>query len=106
MRDFFKPWRRKAGVVTLGMACVFMAGWVRAGVAMDLLRFGGDKRQQGVVSLNGELCWWAWNVSEVDWRFQPNERPFSDAVAHETDRTGYKLRPMEMAGVNGLFRIA
>src|SRR4051812_1918324 len=27
MGDFFKAWRRKLGVATLGLACVFMAGW-------------------------------------------------------------------------------
>ena len=30
MGDFFKPWRRKIGVVTLAMACVFMGGWMRS----------------------------------------------------------------------------
>jgi len=30
MGDYFKPWRRKIGVVTLVMACVFAAGWVRS----------------------------------------------------------------------------
>lgn len=30
MREFFKPWRRKVGVVSVGLACVFMAGWVRS----------------------------------------------------------------------------
>ena len=28
MRDFFKGWRRKAGCVTLVMACVFLESWV------------------------------------------------------------------------------
>jgi hypothetical protein len=28
MKEFFKGWRRKLGVVTLLMACVFMAGWL------------------------------------------------------------------------------
>ena len=28
MSDFFKPWRRKIGVVTLFVACVFAGGWV------------------------------------------------------------------------------
>ena len=28
MGDYFKPWRRKIGVATLVMACVFAAGWV------------------------------------------------------------------------------
>jgi hypothetical protein len=30
MREFFRSWRRKVGVVTLGLACVFMVGWVRS----------------------------------------------------------------------------
>jgi len=30
MGGFFKPMRRKFGVLTLVMACVFMAGWVKA----------------------------------------------------------------------------
>lgn len=29
MREFFRGWKRKAGVVTLLLACVFAAGWVR-----------------------------------------------------------------------------
>ena len=30
MREFFHGWRRKAGLVTLVMALVFVAGWVRS----------------------------------------------------------------------------
>ena len=30
MKEFFRGWRRKVGVVTLVMACVFMAGWMRS----------------------------------------------------------------------------
>ena len=30
MGDFFQGWRRKVGLLTLLMACVFMAGWVRS----------------------------------------------------------------------------
>src|SRR5262245_25775563 len=30
MREFFKGWKRKLGVVTLGLACAFAAGWVRS----------------------------------------------------------------------------
>ena len=28
MRDFFRGWKRRAGVATLMMACLFAAGWV------------------------------------------------------------------------------
>ena len=30
MHSFFHGWRRKAGVVTLGLALVLMAGWIRS----------------------------------------------------------------------------
>ena len=30
MGEYVRPWRRKVGVLTLVMACVFMAGWVRS----------------------------------------------------------------------------
>ncbi len=30
MLDFFKGWRRKVGALTLVMACVFAAGWLRS----------------------------------------------------------------------------
>ena len=39
MREFFRGWRRKIGVVTLGLACVSMAGWMRSGFREDRLRF-------------------------------------------------------------------
>lgn len=37
MGEFFKPQRRKVGVVTLVMACVFSAGWVRSQNWIDVL---------------------------------------------------------------------
>jgi len=39
MKEFFQGWRRKIGVVTLVMALVFMAGWVRSLVVEDELDF-------------------------------------------------------------------
>jgi len=41
MSEFFKPWWRKAGVVTLVMACVFMLGWVRSLSFVDLVVLPG-----------------------------------------------------------------
>lgn len=35
MREFFRGWKRKAGLVTLVLACVFAAGWVRSLDKMD-----------------------------------------------------------------------
>ena len=41
MREFFKPWRRKAGCVTLVMACVLMAAWIRGLFFLDFTIVGG-----------------------------------------------------------------
>ena len=38
MIEFCKPWRRKIGVCTLIMACVFMGGWVRSQHFSDSLK--------------------------------------------------------------------
>ncbi len=35
MPNYFKPWRRKIGVVTLVIACAFAAGWVRSDIYAD-----------------------------------------------------------------------
>ena len=37
MGDYFKPWRRKFGVLTLVIACALMAGWVRSQSILDLV---------------------------------------------------------------------
>jgi hypothetical protein len=42
MGQFFRGWRRKLGVVTLVMACVFTAEWVRSLVYVDALTVIGN----------------------------------------------------------------
>ena len=37
MGEFFRSWRRKIGVLTLLMACLLMAGWVRSLSTIDWL---------------------------------------------------------------------
>ena len=50
MREFFRGWRRKIGVVTLLMACMFAAGWVGSLIMADDeirgLSFGGEPHFQ------------------------------------------------------------
>lgn len=38
MREFIRGWRRKAGCVTLVMACVVMVAWVRSRIIIDTLK--------------------------------------------------------------------
>ena len=40
MGKTFKPWRRKIGVLTLLLACVFAMGWIRGIRARDLIDTG------------------------------------------------------------------
>ncbi|WP_010582800.1 hypothetical protein [Schlesneria paludicola] len=37
--SYFNSWKRKLGAITLLMACVFAAGWVRSNVVVDILHF-------------------------------------------------------------------
>ena len=37
MMEFFRGWRRKAGLVTLVMACAFTSGWVRSLTVRDFI---------------------------------------------------------------------
>lgn len=37
MNGYFKPWRRKLGIPTLLLACVFAAGWVRSVASIDMV---------------------------------------------------------------------
>jgi len=58
MGEFFKPWRRKIGVVTLVLACVFMGGWVRSYSFTDQLIPPGQTSTFHVwVSLRGRFAW-------------------------------------------------
>jgi len=39
MGEFFKGWRRKAGCVTLVLACVMAVGWVRSQHFSDFIKY-------------------------------------------------------------------
>lgn len=60
MGAFFKGRRRKAGVVTLLIACVFVAEWVRSDFVLDGLlfrrqSFTGDTSLKYLISANGNI---------------------------------------------------
>ena len=58
MGEFFKGWRRKAGVVTLAMACALTAMWVRSEIAYDEVRlFDYSLGYQTASSFRGGLTW-------------------------------------------------
>lgn len=56
IRDFFKPWRRKIGLATLVMACVFMSGWVRSEMVSEIILIPINTRDAiCIVSSHGRL---------------------------------------------------
>jgi len=58
MGEFFKPWRRKIGVATLVMACVFMAVWVKSHLASELRIFRHGNKIERAVFLCPQGIWW------------------------------------------------
>ena len=67
MGDFFRGWRRKAGLVTLVMACVLAVGWMRSCVYGVLWYFVAGDRQHYIFSLNGRIIWGAsWTTEGFD----------------------------------------
>lgn len=57
MREFFQGWKRKIGVVTLLMACVLLAGWIRSQSIRDefLLTDYGCGSRHFLCSHRGEI---------------------------------------------------
>jgi hypothetical protein len=64
MRDFFKPWRRKIGTMSLGLACVFLAGWVRSCSISEWIIF--EDAHLIITSKFGRIQWnkYGWEVSD------------------------------------------
>ena len=63
MGEFFKGWRRKIGVLTLVMACVFMAGWVKSHRSFDVFMSPlGKHWVLIVVSTKGAVTCVQWNL--------------------------------------------
>ncbi|WP_010582806.1 hypothetical protein [Schlesneria paludicola] len=56
MREYFKPLRRKLGVVTLLMACLFAVGWVRSEIISEIVILPVNARTAiGIVSSHGRF---------------------------------------------------
>ena len=69
MGEFFKGWRRKAGLVTLAMAMVLTAAWMRSRVVEDIVSFTWSDRLHMIVSSYSRASWWAMAKSRgaINW---------------------------------------
>jgi hypothetical protein len=57
MREFFHGWRRKAGCMTLVMACVFAVGWVRSEFKFDNISMIHEGKIESFFSVTQHLGW-------------------------------------------------
>lgn len=76
MVSYFKPLRRKLGVVILALACVFAAAWMRSRFMYDLLWICNSNTVFGVASMVGGLDFgtvmtidepdsWGWGANKL-----------------------------------------
>ena len=65
MGEFFKGWRRKAGLVTLAMACVLTVMWMRSRRVFDVVEFTNGSQQHQIASASAKLYWGAWEESDI-----------------------------------------
>jgi hypothetical protein len=80
MKEFFKPWRRKIGVVTLVVACVLMVWWVRSVSISDQANFHIDNADLFIVSFDGTFRLFVHidEFKDADYGVKPGELPFVD----------------------------
>lgn len=57
MREFFRPFRRKLGVIALVVACVLMAGWVRSQSTHDSYFVSHKSWMRSIESRSGSMHW-------------------------------------------------
>lgn len=56
MAEFFRGWKRKVGVVTLVLACLLTAAWIRSSVIYDSVYGIGSVPEYRIGSMFGLVC--------------------------------------------------
>ncbi|MDB5347284.1 MAG: hypothetical protein JWP89_5661 [Schlesneria sp.] len=57
MHTFFHGWRRKAGVITLAMACVVTCGWLRGRTHIDVVDYSMRFTTVSITSSRRGVMW-------------------------------------------------
>jgi hypothetical protein len=57
MWTYFRGWKRKIGAITLGLACVFVAEWVRSSVMFDGIEIISSNSKYSLSSVRGKIRW-------------------------------------------------
>ena len=88
MSEFFKGWRRKIGGVTLVLACVFAAGWMRSWVTYDAVAYRIGGRYNVIESELGDVLWSACDEErswqEIGWKSCGRRDPKMAFMVHAT----------------------
>ena len=94
MREFFDGWRRKAGCVSLVMACALMLAWARSTVVADAMTLGFLSQTHVVLSDGGNVLWWN--------RGREPLMPYWDSgmVRGKTMKDNYELKTGHLLPVN------
>ena len=93
MIEFFRGWKRKVGCVTLVLACVFSAGWVRSSSIFDGVHFNFGSTEYTVYSEDGGL-WFARYldipISEPEPWISWNSAKITEWDGYTVDANGYR----------------
>lgn len=93
MCDFFTGWRRKAGCVTLIVACAVSSMWIRSrSIADDIFLTVGDRRLH-LRSAYGQFFWGGW-PAEGRSHFHQNSDRIEDLEAEGFNWARFGLREM------------
>ncbi|MEI8019188.1 MAG: hypothetical protein WCH39_13375 [Schlesneria sp.] len=74
MREFFKGWRRKFGVVALVMALGFVAGWMRSQLLIDMISLPKPNGKVFVCSASERIVWISHDIysdGRIEWAVLP-----------------------------------
>ena len=76
MFEYFRGWKRKAGLGTLALACLVTAIWLRTYSVADLIWIGTGTGRFSLMLMNGRAVVWKWPGSGTIYVFhQCSESP-------------------------------
>lgn len=117
MQDYFHSWQRRAGIVTLVIACALLGGWLRSFRTLDSLFLHGNHWRYGISSVDGRIwlinttpllgeSWVDWNSREHESEFDPME---GTDIVWRYDWAGFHIgtytRPIPSQTASGKFEV-
>lgn len=82
MFEFFLRWRRKAGIVTLMMACGLTVMWMRSSIVIDAILSPMGGRQHNVISFRNNITWSCWDLEYREAEYSGRAFPLAPELFH------------------------